>query len=311
MNDERRMPRCGVDRSHDSASLLRFGIDEPLRRQVTFAYDERKTTSKVFKVNQVGYPCNAGKRFAYLGWWAGDRGPVDYGAMARFEVIDESIARRVLEGRIEPRVLRDIDFSGEDVYQMDISGLAPGVYHIHVPGFACSETFRVGRDGIAQLYYHTMRAFFHQRCGQEFRQPWTEFTKPACHCEVWESGHLVDGPGDILCLWKGEGESYEPQAGERRRSFHGGYHDAAAFDSFTYHLPAAAGTLAAYEMNPAAFTDRDLNIPESGNGIPDIGPALKWYHRHDRQDVAFATSGAEARRFGMSSPSTNASAPPP
>ena len=191
-------------------------------------------------------------------------------------MIDEANGKPVLQGTIEPRTLQDTSFSGENVYQMDISGLPSGVYHLHVPGLACSETFHVGLKGIQQLYYHTMRAFFHQRCGQEFRPPWTEFTKPACHCEVWESGHLVDGPGHIVCLWKGEGEPHEPKAGEQKRTFRGGYHDAADFDTFTYHLPATSGTLAAFEMNPGAFQDRDLNLPESGNGIPDILDEAEW-----------------------------------
>jgi hypothetical protein len=125
-------------------SVTVLGIDEPLKRQVAFAYDERKTTSKAFKINQVGYSSRAGKRYAYLGWWAGDQGPVDYGSYKQFEVIDEATGRSVLEGSIEPRKLKDTSFSGEDVYQMDLSRLSSGVYHIRVPGFARSETFRVG-----------------------------------------------------------------------------------------------------------------------------------------------------------------------
>ena len=59
-----------------------------------------------------------------------------------------------------------------------------------------------------------MRAFFHQRCGQEFREPWTWVKKPACHTACWESGRLVNGGGrvereyglgrrrtDLLVIW--------------------------------------------------------------------------------------------------------------
>jgi endoglucanase len=257
-------------------SIAVLGIDEPLKKQIVFTYDQDQTTSKAFKINQVGYCSKAGKRFAYLGWWAGDRGPVDYGTYTRFEVIDESNGESVLEGPIVARALQDIRFSGEDVYQMDISRLQSGTYHIRVPGFACSETFRIGREGLQQLYYHTMRAFFHQRCGQEFRPPWTEFAKPACHHEVWESGHVLDGSGDIVCLWKDASEPNKPKAGEAKRSFRGGYHDAADFDTFTYHLPATSEALAACEMNSAPFKDGDLNLPESGNGIPDILDEAEW-----------------------------------
>ena len=252
------------------------GIDAPLKAAADLDYDDQKTTGKAFKINQVGYSDQASTRYAYLGWWAGDHGPVDYADLKRFEVVDEATGRAVLEGDIEPRAIGDTDFSGEDVYQMDISALDAGRYHIRVPGLARSETFVVGLPGVKALYYHTMRGFFYQRCGQEFGPPWTEIRKPACHTEVWESGHVVDGPGRIVCLWKIDREPYQPKPGEAKRSFRGGYHDAADFDTFSYHLPSTAETLIAYEMHPSAFHDGDLNLPESGNGIPDILDEAEW-----------------------------------
>ena len=59
-------------------------------------------------------------------------------------------------------------------------------------------------------------------------------------------------------------------------SFQGGYHDAADFDTFAYHLPATAQVLTAYELYPAAFGDGDLDLPESGNGVPDVLDEAEW-----------------------------------
>jgi len=250
------------------------GIDEPFRREAAISYDDAKTPTKVIKINQVAYSSKSRRRYAYLGWWAGDQGKVDYAAFQRFAAVDGKTGESVLAGDIKLRKAGD-ELAGEDVYEMDISALPAGTYHIHVPGLGRSETFRVGGEGMRELYYHTMRAFFHQRCGQEFRQPWTWVTKPACHVEVWESGHLVAGPGAIYCLWK-RVKPHKPKPGETKRSFRGGYHDAADFDTFAYHLPATAQTLAAFEMSPAAFRDRDLNLPESGNGIPDVLDEAAW-----------------------------------
>jgi endoglucanase len=251
------------------------GIEAPFTSQADFAYDERRTTSKAIKINQCGYSSKAKVRFAYLGWWSGDLGPVDYSAFKRFAAIDEATEKTVLEGEVRPRTVGDVDFSGEDVYEMDLSALGPGRYHVRVPGLGRSETFVVGDEGLRDLYYHTMRAFFHQRCGQEFREPWTWVKKPACHVEVWESGHLVEGPGKIYCLWRKE-TPYDPKPGEKKQSFRGGYHDAADFDVFIYHLPDVSQFLAAYEMCPEAFKDKDLNLPESGNGVPDILDEAAW-----------------------------------
>jgi endoglucanase len=80
---------------------------------------------------------------------------------------------------------------------------------------------------------------------------------------VYESGHLVGG-------------SYTPKPGEKIREFKGGYHDAADFDCFTYHLRATAQVLAVYEQMPGKFKDKDLNIPESGNNIPDVLDEADW-----------------------------------
>jgi hypothetical protein len=46
--------------------------------------------------------------------------------------------------------------------------------------------------------------------------------------------------------------------------------------------------LLAYELAPQKFRDGELNIPESGNGIPDIVDEAKWgvdfYKRIQRPD---------------------------
>ena len=41
-------------------------------------------------------------------------------------------------------------------------------------------------------------------------------------------------------------------------------------DSYYTHLRVAQELLLAYEMAPQNLTDGELNIPESGNGVPDI-----------------------------------------
>jgi endoglucanase len=102
-------------------------------------------------------------------------------------------------------------------------------------------------------------------------EPFTRFVKPACHLEVYESGKMVEDRG------------YTPLPGEGKRECRGGYHDAADYDCFTYHLRATAQNLDAYEMAMAAFRDGDLNIPESGNGVPDLLDEAEWALRFWRE----------------------------
>ena len=48
------------------------GLAPDLTGQLTLAYDERATITAALKVNQVAYSALARRRYAYLGWWAGD-----------------------------------------------------------------------------------------------------------------------------------------------------------------------------------------------------------------------------------------------
>lgn len=249
------------------------GIDPSLRTSMPLAYDALRTPTAVIKVNQVAYSSRATRRFAYLGWWAADLGPVDFAGFDRFEVVDEGTDRVALAGPVEDRADPQGN-SGEKVRQMDLSALKPGRYHVQIAGLGRSVSFGVGGEGLHDLYFHTQRAFYHQRCGFPLEAPYTKFIKPACHLEVYESGKMVEDNG------------YHPTPGEAKRTFRGGYHDAADFDCFTYHLRATAQDLDAFEMCPGVFRDGDLKIPESGNGIPDLLDEAEWALRFWREQQA-------------------------
>ena len=239
------------------------GIDPAMRSTMGVAYDDATTPTRVIKVNQVAYTTRATRRYAYLGWWAADLGPVDYSNVSRFEVVDEATGKVALEGALQDREDKTGN-AGEKIREMDLSALKAGQYHLRIPGLGRSASFGVGGKGIHDLYFNTQRAFYHQRCGFALEEPYTKFVKPACHLEVYESGKMV------------EDKEYQPLSGEKTRKFVGGYHDAADFDCFTYHLRATAQNLDAYDMTPRFFKDGDLNIPESGNGIPDILDEAEW-----------------------------------
>ena len=237
-----------------------------------------KTITPAIKVNQVAYSSLANERYAYLGWWAGDLGTVDFSDMTKFEVVDEASGKAVLSGDIMLRSEAD-PTSGEKVSEMKIDQLPPGKYHIRIPGFARSDSFGVGlADGIKDLYYHTMRAFFHQRAGVELKAANTEFPRPVTHGATYESGFGVDNP------------NYVPKPGEKSRAFSGGYFDAGDDDTFTYHLRATGQSLLIYEAFPEIFKDKDLHLPESGNKIPDILDEALWglsfYQDNQRPDGA-------------------------
>jgi endoglucanase len=245
---------------------------------VPFTFNPASVITPVIKINQVAYFSKAQQHYAYLGWWAGDLGKVDYHDLKNFEVIDDATGQKVAGGEIKLRQADD-PASGEDVYEMDLSGLVAGKkYHVAIPGFARSDSFGVGSPGIHQLYYDTMRAFFHQRTATELSAKYTDFPRPAAFVKVYESGYMVGNP------------SYVPKPNEPTRDYTGGYNDAGNFNVVSMHLRATSQMLLAYEAFPKAFKDGDLHIPESGNGIPDVLDEADWalffYRDSQREDGA-------------------------
>ena len=252
------------------------GLAAPMISELSIAFDPAQAETRVIKVNQVAYSSRSAARYAYLGWWAGDAGAVDYADFSRFEVVDEKSGKVVTNG--VPTLRAELDErSGEKVWEMNLAGVPVGpAYHVRVPGLGRSATFAVGGAAMRDLYYHTGRAFFHQRCGQELKAPFSDFPREACHLKAYQGGYLVGSP------------DYLPKEGETVREFVGGYHDAADDDCFTYHLRATAQWLAVYEQYPGVFKDKDLNLPESGNGIPDLLDeswwALEFYLKNQQAD---------------------------
>mgnify|MGYP001162103666 CR=1 FL=1 len=60
------------------------------------------------------------------------------------------------------------------------------------------------------------------------------------------------------------------------RDVYGGWWDAADWDRRPYHFFCVADLLNAYLMSPGNFCDGQLDLPESGNGIPDILSEAEW-----------------------------------
>ncbi|MES2630305.1 MAG: glycoside hydrolase family 9 protein [Bacteroidota bacterium] len=153
--------------------------------------------------------------------------------------------------------------SGDKVWWFDFSTVTvPGNYYVlDVSSNVRSYEFRIGQDVYYNVLKHACRMFFYQRCNMAKNTPYADarWTDGASHRQ------------DTAC------RSVTAQGNAATaKDLSGGWFDAGDFNkyvNFTYqpvhHL------LEAYDENPSAFTD-NFNIPESGNGIPDLLDELKW-----------------------------------
>jgi endoglucanase len=260
-------------------------------RKVTFLYDEMRTVSRAIKVNQVGYLPGARQKFAYLGACLHELGPHDFSFVDRFQVISAATGEAVFEGKVRlreknPRFAvppgRNEDpakrplIAGEDVYEMDLGGLtAVGDFFITIPGVGRSWTFRHAPDAYGEAFFIAARGLYHQRCGTALQRPYTAWTRKVCHTDpIYECGHIPWAPGADFKVPK-EYQIFDVIGATTDTSHstpqpRGGWHDAADWDRNISHYACLLDLLNAYELAPRKFTDGQLHLPESGNGIPDL-----------------------------------------
>ena len=259
-----------------------YTIDLGNNQSVSFVYDELETVSRLIKVNQLGYLPNTPHKYAYLGGYLPGEGPLSGLEESKsFYVIDAESGAKVIKGPVQlrekdPRFLTDHrqPISGEDIYQLDLSALqTPGNYFIVVPGVGRSWPFQVSDRVYGPAFYHAARGLYHQRCGDTIGPPYSNWPRGACHQDpIYESEHV---PFTANIRKPNEYARFDVIAGSldtsrKTKDGTGGWHDAADWDRRIEHFVALFDLLNAYSFAPEKFLDGQLNIPESGNGIPDI-----------------------------------------
>jgi hypothetical protein len=293
-------------------------------KEWTFEFIESDLRSEAVHVNTLGYVPLAPQKFGYVYHWMGDKGPLDLEAYkgTTFHLIDTNTGEAVFTGELVfrmPRTQQETaqktntpngNFLGADVWECDFSAFTtPGTYVLSVDGIGASWPFRIAADVYKEPYYHVARSLYHNRSGIELKEPYTEFTRPAPH-------HPQQTPGFENRLfysttrfteWGSEGGKRELLDAGRKGNLTetwGWYQDAGDWDSYYTHLRVAQEMLIAYEIAPDSFKDGELNIPESGNGIPDILDEAAWLPRFGQRlraeliDKGWGTGGIGLRVAG-------------
>lgn len=291
-------------------------------RKLTF--DEAAARSEAVHVNLLGYVPGAPLKFGYVHHWLGDKGGLDLKSYAgrTFRVIDQATAKPVHSGRLvfrmagtQPETFHKNDsppngnFLGTDVYECDFSPLdRPGRYVLAVEGIGCSFPFSIGADVYREAFRLAVRGLYHNRSGIALEKPYTEFTRPAPHNPKLTPGFA----GKLIYTsvrfteWGSEGgDAKELLAGSKGPLESAGwYQDAGDWDSYYTHLRPAQELMLVYEMAPRNFTDGELNIPESDNGVPDILDEAAWLPRfccrlrHELLAKGYGTGGLGLRIAG-------------
>lgn len=201
--------------------------------------------SQVF-VNQAGYKKELSKYF-YT-----NRNAVS------FQLIDKTNGNIVFNGPLTLISSND-PATGMAIRKGDFSSFTTvGDYYIKLNTNDTSYHFRISSNPFEDVYIKSLKSFYFQRCGvQLFFQHAGVYQRQICHT------------GDAFF------HSSTGQSGFKLTR--GGWHDAGDYGKYVVNAGITAATLLmAYELFPEYFQNDSLNIPESGNGIPDILDEVKY-----------------------------------
>lgn len=236
-------------------------------------FDESSTYCESLRVNQVGYHAQDTTRFAVLGTSLGTNGiSYRWDATTTYRVMDLNANRVVASGtatfiKDDTAVATSSATSGQYVYHLSLTQVpAGGPYAIVVPGCGRSRSFSVGNEPMRKLAAIAARGFYHQRCGTALTQPYTEYTRGTCHTRI----------ADTKTTLSGDNYGIHVAPGTLTRPWKGGHHDAANFQLREQHVLIPQLMFLGLEAWPSHFIDRQFNIPESGNGIPDLLDEAMW-----------------------------------
>lgn len=203
-------------------------------------------------VNQVGYYNNGLKQATLCG-------------SSSYKLVDQEGKTVLSADSLELTFDKN---SGDDIALIDFSHIKETGNYYFVDGEgnkSCS--FEIKENVFANLFSDALKMFYFQRCGIELEEKYAGvYTHKACHTNK-------------VTLLKDSSVSFECC---------GGWHDAGDYGRYvTAGAVAVAHLLYAYELNPEVF-NFSLNIPESGNGTPDIlnecRYELEWFLKMQAED---------------------------
>ncbi|MBD1388720.1 glycoside hydrolase family 9 protein [Neiella sp. HB171785] len=198
------------------------------------------------RLNQYGYPVG-GDKFATV--VTGAAVPLSW------NITTAGNGEVVLEG--QTLVLGADKAAGEKLHRADLSGLTEaGSYVLNVEG-AESRPLLVANELYGDLFVDSARFYYFHRMGVAIESP---FLHNPLH------GHQAIHPTDdaLPCFdnWCGEGVTLDVKHT---------WYDAGDFGAYPVNVAISTWTLLnAYEFAALEFSDQQLTLPESGNGIPDL-----------------------------------------
>ncbi len=208
--------------------------------------------SGAIRLNQTGYYPNAPKIAIIAAETQGG-----------FYLTTPGLKKKVFRGRLKgPQVS---SLSGRETWVADFSAFRKtGKYLLVVPGLGHSYPFEIKPEVHAEVARAALKSFYFQRMSTSL---------PEKYAGKW---HRPFSHPDTNVLVHASAASPERPAGTRIQT-PGGWYDAGDYNKYIVNSGITVGALLAlYEDFPDYFKKLEINIPESGNGVPDLLDELHW-----------------------------------
>lgn len=227
--------------------LLGFGCAEKIQVH-------HKNISEDILLNQMGYATNSAKKALIR---------ADVGS---FKLVDEA-GKVVFEGKTgEPKYW---ELSGDKVRVADFSSFSKtGEYQIYINDSEISFPFVIKNNPYDGLADAALKSYFYARCGidieEQYGGKWN-----------WAAGH----PDTDVLVHASAASTERPEG--TSISSPGGWYDAGDYGKYIVNSSITTWTiLQSLALNSDYHKNQNLNIPESGNELPDILDEalvnLKW-----------------------------------
>lgn len=214
------------------------------------------TQNYFIRVNQIGYYQDAPKKAILAGMDA-----------SSYEIRDYATKEVVFKGNLEEgkrwnqsnEVLQIADFS---IFKK------PGKYYIKCSSES-SYPFEIAENNVFEnLSKSVIKAFYYWRSSTAIEPQYAQFGK--------ENYARAMGHPDTT-VYVHHTVATEKRHTESELSIPKGWYDAGDYNLYVVNAGITIHALAlAYEMYPEYYKKLNLNIPESGNGVPDLLNEIKW-----------------------------------
>ena len=263
-------------------------------------YDIYNSPSEAVHVNIIGYSPKQAKHAADLYMWLGEGGQRDYSSFEgkRVWLYNVNSGKSKQVGKVNfwksqsesKNEANKKNNTGSDVWTIDFACSQPGRYRLVVEDVGCSMDFDINNDIYFEPYHYSVRGYYYMRLGEKPNpnispvprqpafipeddpvgltvyitdlQPWHPDWRKL-RGDVWDEPHFK--PAKQSAFWQ-----HRLPGNPVNVNVKGGHSDAFDWDRHLAHVSNIYDLLLPYLLTNGRITEDNLNITESGNGIPDI-----------------------------------------